>query len=81
MDIKSVAVTLDADDLRVMASALRLYDRTCITSTADQQRIKALVHLAERSEGESGKCYAEMIQAGPHDTSMNATAGDGGSSI
>ncbi len=64
MDIKSVSVTLDADDLRVMASALRIYHRTCIVSPADVERIKTMLHLAERCEQFQGQCYAEMIRNG-----------------
>ncbi len=72
MDVKSVSVTLNADDLRIMASALRLYHRTCVMSIDDEQRLKTLVHLAERSEVYQGKCYAEVI--GPHDTAMTGFA-------
>lgn len=64
MKIETVSVILDADDLRIMASALRIYHRDCIMSPADEQVIRRLVHLAERADDHQGRCYAEMIQSG-----------------
>lgn len=63
MEIKSIAVTMTGDDLRVLAPALRLYHRTCIMSADDEQRVMHLIHLAERAEEYQGKCYAEVIKA------------------
>lgn len=62
MKLQSVQVTLTADDLRVMASALRLLHRTTAMSAGDQQVVRRLVHLAERSEDGGGRCYAEVMQ-------------------
>lgn len=77
MKIRTVDVTLDDGDLRVMASALRLFHRTCVMSTDNEERVRALVRIAEQGDDTVGKPYAEVIGDGR----SAQVAGDGGSSI
>ncbi len=67
--LNRVEVFLEADDLRVMASALRLYHRTCSLSDADSKIVGELVKLAEASDLAHFKPYCVVV-----DEQLNAKA-------